>query len=618
MPDADDLTDRATDAAVRPATSPIELIGHTIANSYHVERRLGAGGMGVVYLARHLRLGYHVALKCIHPGLTPDPATTRRFLQEARAAAQIRHDNVVQVVDAGQLADGFPYIVMEYLEGESLSVLVEREGPLPWRRVAFIMAQVAGALAAAHDVGILHRDIKPANCLRVLCAGDADIIKVLDFGLAKLAHELRNQSESMTSTGVIMGTPGYIAPEVYRGFRADARSDLYALGVLSYRLLEDELPPFRMPDTALTRAPASLRAVILRCLSHDPEDRYASAAQVEAALLDLLRVATDGPTATAVETPLTTIAGRTQSAPLPRPLAGITTPTSIRTRRWVWWAAVAALSTGAWLVFMFAAKREDTTATPARAPVASATESPVGSLYLELSPPEAIVTIDGVEVPGTGSPRSVGALSAGAHNATHRLRVNSDAFYLPREESVTITAGQTRSLAIALQFRDVTVSVHTSPDDAIIKLVEGNGMPTVVARGGEAFKIRRLPRVLYKLIGERDGYEPNEVPVDFSGDQTDRFNMLLRPVPSRTSVIVEPLLPAPIGPKNVELKLGSGPGLPPATVWIDGRLQAKPTPISVMVTPGSHTVKWEYPDGKTTTKKIDPSENTSVVIKGTL
>jgi serine/threonine protein kinase len=608
VPDNEAPTERATGAAA-PATVPsVDLVGETIADVYAIERRLGFGGMGVVYLARHVRLGHHVALKCIHPGVAPDALATRRFLQEARAAGQIRHDNVVQVLDGGQLEDGFPYIVMEYLEGESLSALVEREGPLVWRRVAHVMAQISGALAAAHRVGIVHRDIKPANCFRVQRTDDPDCIKVLDFGLAKLAPELREHSESFTSTGVIMGTPGYIAPEVYRGFRADARSDIYALGVLTYRLLEGELPPFRIPDTALSRAPASLRAVILRCLSHDPEDRYPNAELIHTAILGLLNVPTDGPTGL-IDSATSATATQRRS---------VSTPTASVRPRWVWLVALVAASAGLWGLVTIV-NNPPNAEMPAAAGRPDA-PAPTGQLHLEVTPPHAVVVVDGAEIPGTDSPRIISGLSA----ASHRVRVASDEFYLPFEQLVAITAGETTLLPVRLRHRDVTVSVATGPIDAEIKLVEGTSPPIYVARGSEPFKIRRLPGVQYKVIAERAGYEPRELPLTFSGEQTEGFELVLRPLPggiadrpASLTVEVKKVSPKKAA-KSAELKIAAAYGLPPATVWVDDVPQPKPTPITVKVVPGTHTVKWKYPDGKSVTKKISIADGDSKVFRGEL
>ncbi len=184
-----------------------DLVGKLVQNRYEVVRRLGAGGMGVVFLARHIHLDKHFALKIISPRFLDDPQIGQRFLLEARAASKIDHPNVVNITDFGPPEEGPAFFAMEYLEGEDLARLLAREGPLPWTRALPIAAQIARALAAAHQRGVIHRDIKPQNCLRITRDDNPDFIKVLDFGLAKV----------LTSTGksawTVGGSPGYIAPE---------------------------------------------------------------------------------------------------------------------------------------------------------------------------------------------------------------------------------------------------------------------------------------------------------------------------------------------------------------------------------------------------------------------
>lgn len=296
-PSPEGPTEVATGRERTDTTAPPDLEGQTLAGTFRVEHRIGSGGMGVVYKAVELASGKACAIKCIHPSLMADASATRRFLQEIRTASKVHHPNIVKILGSDETPDGAPFVVMEYLKGEDLSTFLERHGPLSWRRVAHIIAQVADALSAAHKLGIIHRDIKPANCLRISARGGEDQIKVLDFGLAKLLPEPNAQAESMTSTGVVLGTPGYIAPEVYRGLRADARSDIYALGVMAYRLLMNELPPFKIADDALAAIPSRFQAVIRNCLSHDPDDRYGSADKVRAELRQILAVPAEGPTA---------------------------------------------------------------------------------------------------------------------------------------------------------------------------------------------------------------------------------------------------------------------------------------------------------------------------------
>ena len=276
-----------------------ELVGKVLQGRYEVVRRLGAGGMGVVFLARHVHLDKLFALKIISARYLDEPEIGRRFLLEAQAASKIDHPNVVGITDFGPPESGPAFFVMEYLEGEDLARTLAREGPLAWPRALHITGQIARALAAAHQRGVVHRDIKPQNCLRVGRDGDPDFVKVLDFGLAKIL------SGTGKSTWTVGGSPGYIAPEIYRGGRTDHRVDIFALGVVLHTLLLGRLPAQSPSDVELppqsrvlhpADLPAPLRAVIDRATAEDPERRYPSADAMLAALADA-RAALTGPPA---------------------------------------------------------------------------------------------------------------------------------------------------------------------------------------------------------------------------------------------------------------------------------------------------------------------------------
>ncbi len=271
-----------------------------VAGRYQLRRAIGQGGMGVVYEAENTWTGRRVALKVLDPGRMADPVQVRRFMQEARAAATLHHPNVVDVLDMGQdPADGSLFIVHELLEGEDLRATLAREKRLDVGRALALLTPALRGLAAAHAAGIVHRDVKPANLFIARGADGATVPKVIDFGIAKdLAHDA---SQARTSTGEAVGTPAYMAPEQLRGERSMAPpTDVWAVGVvlhemlsgatpfpsdnynvLVHRVLSGERPPL---DATLGHVPASLRAVIDRCLDPDPSRRYASAS----ALLDAL------------------------------------------------------------------------------------------------------------------------------------------------------------------------------------------------------------------------------------------------------------------------------------------------------------------------------------------
>ena len=213
--------------------------GTVLAGRYRIETLIGEGGMGDVYRAKHLKIDKDVAIKVLAPEQMRRPRTVSRFLQEAKAASRIRHENVVDITDYGE-SDGCAFFVMEYLAGEDLSFLLKREGRLPWARIKPICIQLLRALSAAHAAEIVHRDIKPHNCFLTERGGKTDFVKVIDFGIAKLYGE--GSGEQLTKTGAIIGTAEYMSPEQGMGAELDGRSDLYSVGIIMYRMLTGEVP----------------------------------------------------------------------------------------------------------------------------------------------------------------------------------------------------------------------------------------------------------------------------------------------------------------------------------------------------------------------------------------
>jgi TolB-like protein/Tfp pilus assembly protein PilF/predicted Ser/Thr protein kinase len=261
----------------------------TIVGHFRVEGSLGAGGMGEVWRAHDLKLDRTVALKFMHPGLAADPEARQRFEREARALAALDHPSVGAVYGVEE-ADGRFFMVLAYIEGRSLdSVLAD--GPLPPERLRKVLPGIADGLAAAHRRGIVHRDMKSANVM----VGEGDQAKVVDFGIAQRGGETR-----LTQTGVYAGTPGFTAPEVFRGAPADARSDVFSLGVVLYQAITGRVPFDRSSAAAAMHAvleqdpapfprelPAgslALEPLVGRCLEKDPVRRYADAGEVAAAL----------------------------------------------------------------------------------------------------------------------------------------------------------------------------------------------------------------------------------------------------------------------------------------------------------------------------------------------
>jgi len=217
------------------------MLGKVVAGRYRLEARLGEGGMGVVYRARHVLIERVVALKLIRPDLRGETHLRAWMLREARAANRVDHAHIIDIHDIGETEDGELYLVMEYLVGTALATELAR-GPMPLARGVDILEQMCAALARAHDLGVVHRDLKSDNILLTVRGGRKDFVKILDFGLAGLARDPR-----LAPKGAVFGTPEYMSPEQARGEDAGPQSDLYAMGVLFFEMLTGQLP-FRSND----------------------------------------------------------------------------------------------------------------------------------------------------------------------------------------------------------------------------------------------------------------------------------------------------------------------------------------------------------------------------------
>ena len=278
--------------------------GEILAGKYLVERVLGVGGMGVVVAATHTQLDKKVAIKFLLPSMVTNRDVVERFQREARAAAKIRSEHVVRVSDVGTLADGVPYIVMEFLEGRDLGELLGRRGVLPIPLAVDYVLEACEALAEAHAAGIVHRDLKPANLFLARTADDTEMVKVLDFGISKhLSQEAGLHSNpSLTKTTDVFGSPTYMSPEQLKASRdVDYRADIWALGVILFEILAGK-PPFgggtvaeifgailHQPAPRLREqrkdAPAELERVLLQCLEKDASKRIQNVADLADALM---------------------------------------------------------------------------------------------------------------------------------------------------------------------------------------------------------------------------------------------------------------------------------------------------------------------------------------------
>ena len=277
-----------------------QLIGTVVDGRYKIEAKLGEGGMGVVYAARHVIIDKRFAIKVLKKEAQHEETAGQRFIQEARSASKIGHANIVDITDFGQLPDGSAYFVMEFLEGVTLGQLVA-EGPVPAMRAIRVAAQMARGLNAAHKHGVVHRDLKPENIFLIERDGVADVVKIVDFGIAKVSSTVPT-AQRLTQAGMVLGTPEYMSPEQATGKETDHRVDEYALGCILYEMLTGEVPfkgvnsaatltkhvfeavvPPRKkrPDLAIL---PSLEAVTLKAMAKRPDERYPSMLELREAL----------------------------------------------------------------------------------------------------------------------------------------------------------------------------------------------------------------------------------------------------------------------------------------------------------------------------------------------
>ena len=277
-----------------PGGTSTSRVGELLADKYRIVRFIGEGGMGTVYEAYHNVVGRRFAVKFLHSRLAREGEILERFTREAQAAGALESENIASIVDFGHATDGIPYIVMEFLLGDDLAMFLAREGPLPVARAVNIIIQACRGLDAAHASGIVHRDLKPEN-LFVCKRGDgSDLVKILDFGIAKLAQaSIEGPLASVTRTGSTMGTPFYMSPEQARGAKdIDHRADVYGLGVILFEALSGQKPHpgdsynailyhiLTQPPVAIATLrsglPEDLMDVLHRSLAFDPAERPAT------------------------------------------------------------------------------------------------------------------------------------------------------------------------------------------------------------------------------------------------------------------------------------------------------------------------------------------------------
>ena len=347
------------DGSTLRAPAGSNLVGSVLADRYHIVRRIGEGGMGQVYLAEHVKMRRRSAVKVLHQGMVNDPDAIARFNREASNASQIQHPNVAAIYDFGETDDGLIYLAMEFIDGEPLRKMIERQGALTAVQAADITRQVGDALEAAHEMGIVHRDLKPDNIMIARGRNGEDVAKVVDFGIAKATT---GDDQKVTRTGLAIGTPEYMSPEQLSGDSLDNRTDIYSLGLVAFNMLTGQLPfpavssreamIARLTERPRTLSeikddvawPAELQTVMDRALASHPQERYAHAsdfgrdlvraveAMPESALSSTgtLAIAVPHPNAPTVQRPA---ASAPATPPKPAPTPTAPTPTSPATRQ---------------------------------------------------------------------------------------------------------------------------------------------------------------------------------------------------------------------------------------------------------------------------------------------
>jgi eukaryotic-like serine/threonine-protein kinase len=323
---------RLTTPSKVPPPGGDPLVGCTLSDRYLIHRPIGEGGMGIVYEAEHVVIEKRVALKVLRDDFSKNEDVVERFRQEAKSASRIGHEHIVDISDFGETPGGQSYFVMEYLEGEDLASLLEREGTVAPDRAVTIALQCCQALGAAHRKGIVHRDMKPENVFLVRREDGQDFVKLVDFGIAKMSdiETAGAPGRKLTKTGMIFGTPEYMSPEQAAGRELDHRVDIYALGIILYEMLSgqvpfmgdtfmsvlsqhmfEEVPPLRHANGTM-HASADLEATIRQALAKDPEDRFQTMGELGRALAGAIEWSQDPGTNPGFGDPLASRAASTE------------------------------------------------------------------------------------------------------------------------------------------------------------------------------------------------------------------------------------------------------------------------------------------------------------------
>jgi len=426
---------------------PFELAPGTEVGEYTVTRKLGEGGMGAVYAGQHPVIGKRVAIKVLAPHCSGNKELVRRFLDEARAVNLIHHPHIVDIFAFGDLPGQRPYFVMEYLDGESMAEAIEHDRLRP-DEIRRLLRQICSALVATHKVGIVHRDLKPENIWIARPAHGDSYVKLLDFGIAKLADPTRT---NLTQTGAVMGTPLYMSPEQCMGRPVDLRTDIYAMGVLLFRIftgrhpfvgtvttelaLKHVIEPPPVPST-IRPLPPGLDRLILDCLAKEPENRPSDAQILCARIEQVFDVWPEHRLAA-----MPPAQGEGEAAAVARLSAHDSRPATTIVRRrgaWLWalagLAVLAAGAGGAW--FFLRTPKADTVARPVQQALPPSQPQPVAPPAAQ--PPPLMKTPTAAAAPQPPVPEGT---RASAHTTRSRTAMKIPARpFLPEPETLSIPA----------------------------------------------------------------------------------------------------------------------------------------------------------------------------------
>ncbi len=481
------LEDLGASTAPPPVAAPDALVGKVIDGRYQIESVLGQGGMGLVYRGRHKLIDKRVAIKVLRGEMQNDSEVAQRFLQEARAASAIGNQHIIDISDFGILPDGATYFVMEFLDGSSLSSVMDKDRPLPVSRIVKIAKQIAQGLGAAHAAGIIHRDLKPDNVMLIARGGDKDFVKILDFGIAKVGT---GESAKLTRAGSVFGTPHYMSPEQAAGATVTQSTDIYSLGVMLYEMAAGKVPfdaenfmgiltmhmykapvPMRALVPAPQEIPPGLDAIVLKCLSKKAEARYAT---MEALIKDLEALEAGG-MPEAVNEMMARSGGFnvpadyfSSGAKMPPPVPA--TPSGGQRSRLPLVAGIAGVVTAVGIVVAILAKSSMTSAQPDAQPSTTVTQA----------------TTVTAPATGTGTTTTAAAVKVPVAVAIEPgdAKVTRDGVELANPVVLQLADGETVELIVSRPgYKTTTVSASTKEPSMRVKLVPEAGTKPIANNG---------------------------------------------------------------------------------------------------------------------------------------